>query len=91
MQEFKQKTAVVTGAASGIGLELAKVFAEQGAGKRFSAFELHFLVREGFNLQALLVYLRFDETTAFTERFLSLGYQSRAAPADDSRICTLSP
>jgi NADP-dependent 3-hydroxy acid dehydrogenase YdfG len=30
MQEFKQKTAVVTGAASGIGLELAKVFAEQG-------------------------------------------------------------
>lgn len=30
MQEFSKKTAVVTGAASGIGLELAKVFAEQG-------------------------------------------------------------
>lgn len=30
MQEFGSKTAVVTGAASGIGLELAKVFAEQG-------------------------------------------------------------
>ena len=30
MQEFTHKTAVVTGAASGIGLELAKVFAEQG-------------------------------------------------------------
>ena len=30
MNEFSQKTAVVTGAASGIGLELAKVFAEQG-------------------------------------------------------------
>jgi NAD(P)-dependent dehydrogenase (short-subunit alcohol dehydrogenase family) len=30
MNEFSKKTAVVTGAASGIGLELAKVFAEQG-------------------------------------------------------------
>ena len=30
MNEFGNKTAVVTGAASGIGLELAKVFAEQG-------------------------------------------------------------
>ena len=30
MNEFDKKTAVVTGAASGIGLELAKVFAEQG-------------------------------------------------------------
>jgi NAD(P)-dependent dehydrogenase (short-subunit alcohol dehydrogenase family) len=30
MQEFGKKTAVVTGAASGIGLELAKVFAQQG-------------------------------------------------------------
>ena len=30
MNEFGKKTAVVTGAASGIGLELAKVFAEQG-------------------------------------------------------------
>ena len=30
MNEFQNKTAVVTGAASGIGLELAKVFAEQG-------------------------------------------------------------
>jgi NAD(P)-dependent dehydrogenase (short-subunit alcohol dehydrogenase family) len=30
MNEFSGKTAVVTGAASGIGLELAKVFAEQG-------------------------------------------------------------
>lgn len=30
MNEFSNKTAVVTGAASGIGLELAKVFAEQG-------------------------------------------------------------
>ena len=30
MNEFKNKTAVVTGAASGIGLELAKLFAEQG-------------------------------------------------------------
>lgn len=30
MQEFSTKTAVVTGAASGIGLQLAKVFAEQG-------------------------------------------------------------
>jgi NAD(P)-dependent dehydrogenase (short-subunit alcohol dehydrogenase family) len=30
MNEFGSKTAVVTGAASGIGLELAKVFAEQG-------------------------------------------------------------
>lgn len=30
MNDFNNKTAVVTGAASGIGLELAKVFAEQG-------------------------------------------------------------
>ena len=30
MHEFKNKTAVVTGAASGIGLELAKVFAGEG-------------------------------------------------------------
>ena len=30
MNEFQNKTAVVTGAASGIGLELARVFAEQG-------------------------------------------------------------
>ncbi|MAY37108.1 MAG: 3-oxoacyl-ACP reductase [Spongiibacteraceae bacterium] len=30
MQDFSGKTAVVTGAANGIGLELAKVFAEQG-------------------------------------------------------------
>jgi len=30
MKEFGNKTAVVTGAASGIGLELARVFAEQG-------------------------------------------------------------
>ena len=30
MNEFETKTAVVTGAASGIGLELAKLFAEQG-------------------------------------------------------------
>jgi NAD(P)-dependent dehydrogenase (short-subunit alcohol dehydrogenase family) len=30
MNDFNSKTAVVTGAASGIGLELAKVFAEQG-------------------------------------------------------------
>ncbi|WP_279250565.1 SDR family NAD(P)-dependent oxidoreductase [Candidatus Marimicrobium litorale] len=30
MNEFGSKTAVVTGAASGIGLQLAKVFAEQG-------------------------------------------------------------
>lgn len=30
MKEFESKTAVVTGAASGIGLELARVFAEQG-------------------------------------------------------------
>ncbi len=30
MNEFENKTAVVTGAASGIGLELAKVFAAQG-------------------------------------------------------------
>jgi len=30
MNEFDKKTAVITGAASGIGLELAKVFAEQG-------------------------------------------------------------
>lgn len=30
MQEFRQKTAVVTGAASGIGLQLARVFAEEG-------------------------------------------------------------
>lgn len=30
MQDFSSKTAVVTGAANGIGLELAKVFAEQG-------------------------------------------------------------
>lgn len=30
MDEFSNKTAVVTGAASGIGLELCKVFAEQG-------------------------------------------------------------
>ena len=30
MNEFENKTAVVTGAASGIGLELAKLFAEQG-------------------------------------------------------------
>jgi len=30
MNEFNNKTAVVTGAASGIGLELAKLFAEQG-------------------------------------------------------------
>ena len=30
MNEFNGKTAVVTGAASGIGFELAKVFAEQG-------------------------------------------------------------
>ena len=30
MKEFRNKTAVVTGAASGIGLEMAKVFAEQG-------------------------------------------------------------
>ena len=30
MNKFAKKTAVVTGAASGIGLELAKVFAEQG-------------------------------------------------------------
>jgi NADP-dependent 3-hydroxy acid dehydrogenase YdfG len=30
MNEFANKTAVVTGAGSGIGLELAKVFAEQG-------------------------------------------------------------
>ena len=30
MQEFVKKTAVVTGAASGIGLKLALVFAEQG-------------------------------------------------------------
>ena len=30
MNEFEKKTAVITGAASGIGLELAKLFAEQG-------------------------------------------------------------
>jgi NADP-dependent 3-hydroxy acid dehydrogenase YdfG len=30
MQEFRDKTAVVTGAASGIGQEMARVFAEQG-------------------------------------------------------------
>ena len=30
MQDFNNKTAVVTGAASGIGLEMAKLFAEQG-------------------------------------------------------------
>lgn len=30
MNEFQNKTAVVTGAASGIGLELARVFAQQG-------------------------------------------------------------
>ena len=30
MNEFEKKTAVITGAASGIGLELARLFAEQG-------------------------------------------------------------
>ncbi len=30
MEDFSGKTAVITGAASGIGLELAKIFAEQG-------------------------------------------------------------
>ena len=41
MQELKGKTAVVTGAANGIGLELAKIFAEQGMNLVLADIEQH--------------------------------------------------